>query len=127
MPAKRTAYPREYKKFGLRYAHTPQEGYDIAGVVQVADHRGKGYAYIKFLPAFVDAVGKAMPFGVSPDSPCYVKILYSDSAKIWKVYTFYIGSPRGVLLWEAVDRPEWLRRIRRHDNGKSKKATRATE
>jgi hypothetical protein len=116
------AYPRELKKFCIRYAHKAQTGYPVAGVVVVVDARGKGYTRIRFDEALVGAVGKAMPMGVSPEHPCYLKVLQVLGTERWRVFAYYLDAGRGVLLWEAGEKPAWVKNVRRDDNGKTQKA-----
>jgi len=116
--AKRQAvYAREFKKYGIRYAYTPHDSQVLAGVVQVSDTHGRGYVYIHYEEALIEAVGKAMPAGISEMSPCYLKVIHTSIRNTWRVFAFYVGSPVGVLLWEAVEKPTWLKRVRREKNG----------
>ena len=106
-------YAKEYKKYGIRSANKPQEGYYLAGVVQVADTEGKGYVFIKFSEALVEAVGKALPHGVGEESPAYLKVLHLHKLDRWRVFAYSLESTHGVLLWETQQKPEWLKRVRR--------------
>ena len=121
------AFPREYKKFALKHAHKPQDSKYMAGVVQVSDSHGKGFAYIKFSDDLVVAIGKALPYGLGVGQEGYLKIVHARSSKVWRIFAYYIGSSVGVLLWETPDKPEWLKKIRRAENGgKSTQAKTAT-
>jgi hypothetical protein len=102
---------RELKKFGLRPARTPQDSKVLSGVVQVQDSSGKGFSYVHFEPPLVEAVGKALPEGVRPDHPAFIKAI--NWAKGWRVYAHYLNGAAGVLLWETDSTPLWLARIRR--------------
>lgn len=126
MTTRKSAYPREYKKFGIRYAHKPQEGSSIAGVVQVADSHGKGFSYIRFSEELELAIGKALPQGVGDAQPAYIKVVQSRSRNVWRVFAFYIASPVGVLLWETSDKPTWLHKVRRAENGGESTQTKGT-
>lgn len=109
----RTFYAREKKKYGLRSAYQPQQGYPVAGNVLVADMDGKGYAAVRFEEELVRAVGKALPMGVGPANPAYLKVLHVHRKDAWRVYAFYFDSSHGVLLWETKGKPDWLKRVRR--------------
>lgn len=113
---KKPAYAREYKKFGLRHAHKPQVGYYLAGVVQVADEEGKGFIYVRFTEELVQAVGKAMTYGVGQDHPCFLKVLHLRKLDVWRVFSCYLDNSQSVLLWEAAKRPDWVKRVRRGAN-----------
>lgn len=106
-------YTREYKKYEIRSANKPQEGYYLAGVIRVADSHGKGYVCVRFSDAFVEAVGKALPYGVGPGTPAYVKVIHVHSLQRWRVYAHYLDSTEGVFLWETQTKPDWLKRVRR--------------
>lgn len=113
------AYCREMAKWGLRNSTKAQKNSFLSGVVYVVDGAGKGVCRIRFEDAFVDAVGLALPNGVSPEHPAYLKIV--QTGNLWKVYAFYVGVEQGVLLWETDKCPSWLTRIKRRDSGKSQK------
>ena len=102
---------RELKKFGLRPARTPQEGYRLSGVVMVQDKEGKGFSYVHFEPPFAEAVGKALPEGLHPEGQAYIKVI--EWAGLWKVYAYYVGKSTGVFLWETPERPLWVAKVRR--------------
>lgn len=111
----RTKYRGESRKYGLRSSLRPKEGSTISGVVLVADEEGRGFAYITFAEAFVEAVGKAMPQGAGVDTPCFIKVTHHATLSGWKVYSYYLDGTKGVLLWESKEKPNWLKRIRRID------------
>jgi hypothetical protein len=107
-------FSRERKKFCLRSGTKPQRGSYLSGVVLVLDEEGKGYAYVRFADSLVVAIGHAMPYGVGPDNPCYLKVLYMRSRVLWRVFAVYVDESRVVLLWETREKPAWLNRVRRH-------------
>lgn len=107
------AFAREYKKFKLRCSLLPQEGMPLAGVMRVADSHGKGFIYIKFSEALVEAVGKVMQFGISDMTPCYLSVVVDSRRKVWRVYSFYVGETRGSLLWVTDVKPKWYKQVRR--------------
>lgn len=112
-------YNRERVAYGIRSTRKPMQGYPLAGTVAVADDQGKGFAYIAFAEALVAAVGKALPQGISADDPGYIKVVHHGRLGVWKVYAYYIGGGKGVLLWETKERPAWLKRIGRPENAES--------
>lgn len=122
-PKRKAAYAKEYKKFKIRYARKPQDGYPVAGVVAVIDSEGKGFVYIRFSEEFVDSVGKAMPSGVGDESPCFIKAMEVRRSGIWRISAHYIYENKGVLLWESEEKPEWIKHVRRSNHGASKKTT----
>lgn len=103
-------YAREFKKYGIRAANSPQEGYSVAGVVVVLDAEGRSSAYIKFSKDFETAVGKAMPYGVGPEMPCYIKVMQIRNTHVWRVFAFYVGEHKGRLLWQTTERPAWVKK-----------------
>ncbi len=107
----KAAFAREYKKFGIKAARKPQEGYPVAGVVQVVGKDGGGFVYVKFSEVFVEAVGKAMPYGVSAATPCYLKAVWLPTGK-WRVVCYYFGRRNGCVLWEA-SHLEWVKKVKR--------------
>lgn len=104
---------QERKKYGLRPARTPQAHKLLSGVVLVLDRQGKGTAYIHFDQSFVDAVGAALPEGVRPDKPAFIKALQVPATAAWRIFAMYLGEERGVMLWEAATTPLWLAKVRR--------------
>lgn len=108
----RPVFAREYKKFGLVRAKKPQTGYPLAGVVQVVDGAASGFVYVRFAEALVTAVGRAMPFGVSDQTPCFLRAVRIAEER-WRISAYYFKSVReGRVLWES-DTPAWLGTIRR--------------
>lgn len=99
---------RHVKRFKLRSGKRPQRHHLLSGVVHVHEPEGVGFAYVKFDECFVDAVGKALPFGLTPTTPAYLKLLYMPGRKVWRLFAMYLNQSRGVLLWEADARPEWI-------------------
>ncbi len=102
---------RELKKYGLRSARRPVVHPLLSGVVHVCDWEGTGYAYIRFSEEFVDAVGKALPSGLHPTRPAFLKVLHMPGRKAWRVFAMYINEVRGTLLWESPELPPWISSI----------------
>lgn len=108
-------YPKYRTSFGVKAAIKPQTGSCVSGVVRVADSQGKGYAYIRFPLSFETVVGRAMPQGVGPDSPAYLKVVEVAGGEYWRVFAHYLDESKCRLLWQSEERPPWLTRIRRSD------------
>lgn len=104
---------RELKKYKLRPARRPKVHPLLSGVVHVCDAEGTGSANIQFDECFVDAVGKALPQGLHPRTPAYLKLLYMPGRKVWRVFALYLGGRRGVLLWETEELPSWVASVKR--------------
>jgi len=102
---------RELKKYKLRPARRPKQHSLLSGVVHVADWDGTGFAYINFDESFVDAVGRALPHGLMPSAPAYLKVLHMPGRKTWRVFAYYLREVRGTLLWESAERPSWVSRV----------------
>ena len=99
---------KELKKYKLKAARKPREHPLLSGVAVVGEPTGKRVSYFSFSEAFVDAVGKALPVGVSPANPAYLKVLYMPGRDTWRVFAMYFQEVRGVLLWETDTMPSWL-------------------
>lgn len=112
---------KELRKFGIRWAKEPQKHNLLSGVVRVCDE-GRRVTYIKFHESFVDAVGLALPYGLSPDNPAYIKVMRVGST--WRVYAMYVLEEIGALLWEADAAPQWVNRSKRsnHESGETSSA-----
>ena len=115
----KAAYRHERAAYGLRSTRKPMQGQPLAGTVAVADDQGKGFSYIAFTEAFVAAVGRTLPRGISTDDPGYIKVVHHGRLGVWKVYAYYLGGSKGVLLWETKVKPVWLKRIGRPDCGEN--------
>lgn len=113
-------YTREMARWGICAARKPQGHSSLSSVVYVVDGEGKGACKIRFTEAFADAVGLALPEGISPVHPAHLKVMQAGDA-LWRIFAFYIREERGVLLWETEVKPAWMKQIKRADHGKSKK------
>ena len=102
---------KEAKKFKLRAARKPIRHSLLSGVVHVCDQHGKRPAYISFSEDFVDAVGRALPQGVTPSRPAYIKVLHIHGKNLWRVFAMYFKEEIGALLWESPHQPEWTKPI----------------
>lgn len=110
-------YTREMKSFGIVPARKPQEGCSLAGVVVVVDRDGKGYTNIKFKPALEIAVGKALPYGVGPETTAYIKAVEMPGDHHWCIFAHYIDGTKSRLLWVTKEKPLWVKRVRRSEDG----------
>jgi hypothetical protein len=81
-------------------------------VVHVCDRSGIDHANIWFEESFVDAVGMAMPQGLHPSTPAYLKLLHMPGRNVWRIFAMYFGKRRGVLLWETPELPAWIVRVK---------------
>jgi hypothetical protein len=99
---------KEIRKYKLKAARKARVHPLLSGVAVVAEPTGKRIAYFSFSEEFVDAVGKALPTGVSQSNPAYIKVLYMPGRGTWRVFAMYFLKLRGVLLWEADDKPSWI-------------------
>lgn len=98
---------RELKKYGLRRSRSGKVHPLLSGIVHVYEHTGVRLAKITFEECFVDAVGKALPQGVTQAHPAYLKILHMPGRKTWRVFAMYFKQEKGVLLWESPTIPHW--------------------
>lgn len=102
---------KEAKKYKLKAARKPIRHQLLSGVVHVCDQQGKRPAYISFSEDFVDAVGRALPQGVTPSRPAYLKVLHIHGKDVWRVFAMHLNEEVGVLLWESSSQPEWTKPI----------------
>lgn len=102
-------YRHEVKGWGIRPARKPHAHPYLASAVLVLAPEGKGYCYIRFTERFVEAVGKAMLWGVGPEHPAHLKVMYRASTDTWLIYAKYLDSHHyTTLLWEQKNKPVWL-------------------
>lgn len=104
---------KEVKRFRLLPGRKPQEHPLLSGVVRVCDSTGIGTANIKFTEHFVDAVGKALPSGLTPSDPAYLKLIYMPGDKVWRLWAMYLKTERGVVLWDMEALPAWVAKVNR--------------
>lgn len=99
----------ERKGYGLQTATRPgNQEHGLSTVVVVHENDQQGYCYIRFTQAFINAVGKALPLGVSDFFPAFVQV--EEDEKRWNVYARYRhDKTKFALLWSTTERPEWLR------------------
>jgi hypothetical protein len=105
---------RECKKYKLRSARKPIDRYDLSGVVVVGEGHGLGYTYVSFSLDFVEAVGKALPEGLSSMLPAYIKVVRMPGRDTWRVYAKYLHEERGVVLWDTHEKPSWIGKVFYH-------------
>lgn len=98
---------KELKKYKLRPSRKPLSHPLLSGVVHVCDAHGRRPSYISFSEEFVDAVGRALPMGLLPSQPAYIKILHMPGRGVWRVFAMYFQSSKGALLWESAECPAW--------------------
>jgi hypothetical protein len=108
-------YPKYRTSFGVKAGRKPQTGSYVSGVVRVADSQGKGYAFIRFPASFETIVGRAMPQGVGPETPVYLKVVEIGGGEQWRVFAHYLDESKCRLLWQSEEKPPWLNHIRRSD------------
>ena len=92
---------------GIRPGRKPEVHPSLSGVVLVQGAEGRGYAFVHFNEELVTRVGKALPFGINPENPAYLKILHIGEK--WKVFAQYFERTQGALLAELDVQPEWLK------------------
>jgi hypothetical protein len=102
---------RPLKKYNLKASRRPKQHSLLSGVVHVADTEGTGLSYFSFSEDFVDAVGRLLPFGLLPENPGYIKVMYMATRKAWRIFAYYLVGRKGVLLWEQKNRPDWVSNV----------------
>ena len=107
-------YNRERKSWGLRASNQPKRHPYLSGTVLVIDHEGRGYAYIQFEEAFIQAVGKALTMGIGPQCRAYLRVIEhvqrsGDEAVSFSVYVCPIErNAGGVFILSYTGAVPWL-------------------
>lgn len=83
----------------------------LSGVVHVCDQQGRRPAYISFSEDFVDAVGRALPTGLTPSRPAYLKALHVPGRNTWRIFAMHFREETGTLLWETPETPSWVQSV----------------
>lgn len=77
----------------------------------MCDAQGRRPVNFQFSEDFVDAVGLALPTGLTPADPAYIKLLHLPGRNLWRVFAVHLGRRKGVVLWETPDLPDWAKPI----------------
>lgn len=101
-------------KYGLKPAKRPKKHSLLSGVAHVSAQHVLGYAYFSFSEEFVDAVGRALPFGLCEEFRAFLKVLYHPTTEKYQIFAMYLGGNIGRLLWEEPDFPYWLGKVRQN-------------
>ncbi len=103
---------RELVRYGFRPARKPKGFPELSSVVTVFDAGGgSGVCYLSFSREFVEAVGHALPLGISADHPA--QLYLSRTAHEWRFTVRYCDNSAGRLLWAYKSDPPWLSGLRR--------------
>lgn len=99
----------ERKKYALRATPKPARNTLVSSVFTVRNEAGEaGYCYVNFNSSFVEAVGKALPRGVSAEDRACITVKFYAPTKVWLVTASYVGTGEEVLLWRAENKPTWV-------------------
>lgn len=102
----------ERKKFGLRPARKPMLIDGLSNTVIVYDGPTPRYCHILFDPSMVAAVGKALPQGLPPARPAFLRVVHDQQRSKWVVSASYVADWQHVPLWESDSKPAWIRELR---------------
>lgn len=119
-------YAREMKKWGLKASIAARVHESLAGVVYLITPEGKNYCRIWFSDAFAEAVGKALPYGVTVETPAFIKVVFLPSREVWQVFAKYLHAKQQQLLWETQEKPCWVRVHRRGKHGPRSENTKSS-
>lgn len=97
---------RKEPNLGISIAKSPQQGYDLSGVVAISGGRVRA-GYIKFTDRAVRMIGRYMPYGIGPENQAYLKVLCNNH-KI-TVVCKYLDRTKTVKLWESNMLPSWIK------------------
>lgn len=102
---------KESKKYRIRPARSPQEHKLLSGVIEVQLKGSKHTAFIHFDESLVEAVGKALPQGLSPGNEGYIKVIELPNG-VWRIMAMYVRETKGTILWESKEKPSWIGKLR---------------
>lgn len=102
----------ERKKFGLRSARKPLLVDGLSNTVVVYENGIAYYCFIDFAQAFVDAVGAAMPRGVSTADMAFVHVMFDRDRVKWVVSGCYLSSWEQHTLWVSEEKPAWVKELK---------------
>lgn len=104
--------PKECKKYRMRSTRKPLRDPCLSSTVKVIDQGGNaGYCYVGFDAPLVAAVGKKLSRGVADYDPAYLTVEYDQTRQRWVVGARYLLTDESVVLWETVNRPEWVKQV----------------
>lgn len=105
------AWKKEPKAMGLKSAYKPQTGSCVSGVVVVNTKDGEvGTANVRFNKELEEMLGKKMPYGVGPQDPAFLKVIWIGWT--YEVRGCYLNHGAEILLWNLDELPEWCNRFR---------------
>jgi hypothetical protein len=108
---------KELAKYKLRSTNRPATNpYLGTEIITVNEEGRRGSAYIGFGDAFVDAVAKALPRGISAFDPAFIQVEYRKDSKQWIISAAYLDGGDAVVLWSTANRPLWLKIIATRSN-----------
>lgn len=98
---------KEKREYALKPTWKPQQSDSVAGVAVLRAPDGPKLYGIRFSERFEEFVGRCLRRGVSPYHPAYIAVTEVDG--VWVVWAHYFGEEEGVVLWQAGERPTWLK------------------
>lgn len=105
-------------KLTIKRSTRPQEGLNLSGVVLLSEGGQTSFAYVKFDNTVVERIGKHMPYGIGPEHPAYLHILWNGYE--YEIKCRYVGNNGSRLLWRSESLPEFIGKIR-HASKKKRK------
>lgn len=100
---------RELKKYAIQPARLHKIQHGFSNMVLVNDGAATKFAYIRYDKAFLIAIGKALPHGLSDRDPSYLQVIFDG---VWIFMAGYLSSTQHTKLWEAATLPPWLMKLR---------------
>lgn len=102
---------KENKNFELRATKKPAKNDTLSTTVAVYMGQKSYYCYISFSEKFVEAVGKKLPRGVSPQDPAYISVVHEKrdwGHESWAIRANYTTGVELVCLWTTPEQPSWI-------------------
>jgi hypothetical protein len=102
---------KELKAYELRATRRPAKSDSLLTTVLVMNAQGEqGYCYVNFSLKLVQAVGKKLPRGISPQDPAFLHVFHSgEEYSVWAVYAREGWNPSSTkLMWTGEGNPSWL-------------------
>jgi hypothetical protein len=101
--------------YQISRALRPRTQGGLSNTVMIDTPEGKGYLYINFSFALVQACGMRLPRGISTFDPAYLLVKYDDRRKCYIIFVQYINEPdssKMYPLWETETCPDWIHKVK---------------
>lgn len=102
----------ERKKFALASRRAVKQNHPVLSNTVLVEEAGQRHVcYIAFSDDLIQFVGQKLPRGVSQVDPAYLTVTEVVASQVWAVAACYYRDDSSVVLWEAKERPKWLKTL----------------